>query len=70
MTDDSGNGDHVGPFKSRVAGLGPEVGHAFNLLGQQATLNVRDYGEFWARHRLQGYAVFVGLKAPLGSLKQ
>ena len=34
LTGDSGSGDHVGSFKSRVASIGPEVGCTFTVGGQ------------------------------------
>ena len=39
LTGDSGSGDRVGPFKSRVASVGPEVGYAFKFGGQPAYFN-------------------------------
>jgi hypothetical protein len=66
LTGDSGSGDHVGSFKSRVAAIGPEVGYPFIVGGQQWYANLRGYWEFWAQNRLEGYAVFATLSIPLG----
>jgi hypothetical protein len=66
LTGDSGSGDHVGSFESRVASIGPEVGYAFTVGGQQWYANLRGYWEFWAQNRLEGYTVFATLSIPLG----
>jgi hypothetical protein len=70
LTADSGSGDHVGSFKSRVASIGPEVGYTFTVGGQQWYANLRGYKEFWAQNRLEGYAVFATLSIPLGPAKK
>lgn len=67
LTGDSGSGDKVGAFKSRVAAVGPEVGYAFKFNGQPAYFNLRGYWEFWAQNRVEGYALFATLSIPLGS---
>ena len=69
LTGDSGSGAKLGPFKSKVASIGPEVGYAFTIGGLPAYANVRGYWEFWAENRLQGYAVFATLVIPLGPQK-
>ncbi len=66
LTGDSDSGDRVGSFKSRVAAVGPEVGYVFEFNGQQAYANVRGYYEFWAKNRVEGYALFGTLSVPLG----
>jgi hypothetical protein len=66
LTGDSGSGDRVGAFKSRVASAGPEVGYVFKFNGQPAYFNVRGYWEFWAQNRVEGYALFATLSIPLG----
>ncbi|WP_286533123.1 transporter [Variovorax sp. J31P179] len=65
LTGDSGSGDRVGAFKSRIAAIGPELGYAFKLNQQAAYFNLRAYKEFWARNRIEGYAVFATLSIPL-----
>ena len=67
LTGDSGSGNKVGPFKSRIAAIGPELGYAFQLNGQSAYFNLRGYKEFWAQNRVEGYALFATLSIPLGS---
>jgi len=66
LTADTGSGDHVGSFKSRVASIGPEVGYSFTLGGLQWYANLRGYWELWAQNRLEGHAVFATLSIPLG----
>jgi hypothetical protein len=56
----------LGPFESRVASVGPEVGYVFQMGGHQAYANLRGYWEFWSEHRLSGKAVFGTISLPLG----
>ena len=51
LTGDSGSGDRVGPFKSRVIGVGPQIGYIFPLGNYQGYLNLKGYGEFDAHDR-------------------
>ena len=67
LTGDSGSGNKVGAFKSRVASAGPEVGYVFKFNGQPAYFNLRGYWEFGAQNRVEGYALFGTLSIPLGS---
>jgi len=69
LSGDSGSGDRVGSFKSRVASAGPEVGYAFTIAGLPAYANLRAYWEFWTENRLKGTAVFATLAIPLGPRK-
>ncbi len=55
VTGDSGSGDHVGPFMSRVVGVGPQAGYIFPLGNYQGYLNLKGYGEFDAHDRPHGY---------------
>jgi len=65
VTGDSGSGDHVGSFESRVVGIGPQIGYLFPLgkldgLGEmQGYLNLKAYGEFDAQNRASGYNVWL-----------
>jgi hypothetical protein len=67
LTGDSGSGDKVGAFKSRIAAVGPEVGYVFKFQDQPAYFNLRGYWEFAAQNRMEGYALFATLSIPLGS---
>ena len=56
LTGDSGSGDRVGSFKSRVFGAGPQVGFIFPLgTSHQGYLNLKGYKEFGAEHRPEGW---------------
>jgi hypothetical protein len=55
LTGDSGSGDQVGSFMSRVVGVGPQIGYFFPLGSFQGYLNLKGYGEFDARDRASGY---------------
>jgi hypothetical protein len=61
LTGDSGSGDHVGPFKSRVVGVGPQVGYIFPLGDYQGYLNLKGYGEFDGHDRPSGYNAWLTL---------
>lgn len=56
----------LGGFRSRVASVGPEVGYVFKMGKQTGYANLRGYWEFWARNRLEGYAVFATINLPFG----
>ena len=56
---DSGSGDHVGCFKSRVAGIGPQAGYIFPVGGMQGYLNFKAYAEFDAVDRPSGWNAWV-----------
>ena len=66
LTADSGSGDRMGAFKSRIAGIGPQIGYLFNIGTKQAYINVRAYKEFWAQNRVEGYASIATISIPLG----
>ncbi|HET8974349.1 MAG TPA: transporter [Pseudolabrys sp.] len=59
---DSGAGDRVGCFKSRVAGIGPQISYIFPVTEHyQGFLNVKGYKEFAAEHRADGWNVWLTL---------
>jgi hypothetical protein len=62
LTGDSGSGDRVGAFKSRVIGIGPQLGYLFPA-GEhtQGFLNLKGYKEFDEAHRPGGYNVWLTL---------
>ena len=66
LTADSGSGNRVGAFKSRIAAVGPQVGYLFNIGKKQAYINLRAYKEFWAQNRVEGYAMISTISIPLG----
>ena len=61
ITGDSGAGDHIGPFMSRVVGVGPQVGYIFPLGNYQGYLNLKGYGEFDYHDRPHGYNTWLTL---------
>ena len=66
LTADSGSGNRVGAFKSRIAAVGPQIGYLFNIGKKQAYINLRAYKEFWAQNRVEGYAMISTISIPLG----
>ncbi|WP_431266854.1 SphA family protein [Dankookia sp. P2] len=66
ITDDSGLGAKLGGFRSRVAGLGPQVGYMF-AVGERVKgyLNVKAYGEFAEQNRPAGWNAWVTLSFSL-----
>jgi len=53
---DSGSGDRVGCFESRVIGVGPQIGYVFPIgTEHQGYLNLKGYKEFDAGHRPEGW---------------
>jgi len=57
---DSGSGDRVGCFRSRVVGVGPQVGYIFPIGDQlQGYLNLKAYGEFANENRPAGWNVWL-----------
>jgi hypothetical protein len=59
---DSGAGATLGPFHSRVAGVGPQFGHIFPISKEwQGTLLLKGYWEFAAQHRAEGWNVWAVL---------
>ncbi|WP_249167619.1 SphA family protein [Bradyrhizobium elkanii] len=56
---DSGSGDRVGCFRSRVAGVGPQVGYIFPVGDMQGYLNLKGYGEFANENRPAGWNVWL-----------
>ena len=66
LTADSGSGDRIGAFKSRIAAVGPQIGYLFNIGKKQAYINLRAYKEFRAQNRVEGYATIATISIPLG----
>jgi hypothetical protein len=59
---DSGAGDRIGCFESRVAGIGPQISYIFPVTEHyQGFLNVKGYKEFAAEHRPDGWNVWLTL---------
>jgi hypothetical protein len=52
---DSGSGDRVGAFESRVFSIGPQLGYIFPIAGKQGFLGLKSYFEFGAKDRPEGW---------------
>jgi hypothetical protein len=52
---DSGTGDKVGAFESRVFSIGPQLGYIFPIAGKQGFLGLKSYFEFGAKDRPEGW---------------
>lgn len=66
ITGDSGSGAKLGDFKSKVNGVGPQLGYIFNMGDKQAYLNLKGYWEFGAQNRPEGWNTWLTLSVPLG----
>jgi len=61
VTADSGGLPILGDFKSRVSGVGPQIGYMFPVGGMQGYLNLKGYKEFDAEHRAAGWNTWLTL---------
>ena len=59
LTGDSGEGATLGPFKSRVAGIGPQFGYFFPAGRMQGYVNLKGYYEFAGENRPEGWNVWL-----------
>jgi hypothetical protein len=59
LTADSGQAPILGEFKSRVLGVGPQIGFIFPVGGMQGYLNLKGYKEFAAENRPEGWNAWV-----------
>jgi hypothetical protein len=55
VSGDSGSGDKVGSFESRVFSVGPQLGYIFPIAGKQGFLGLKSYFEFAAQNRPEGW---------------
>jgi hypothetical protein len=55
ITDDSGQNPILGGFRSRIFGVGPQIGYSFPVGDMQGFLSLRGYGEFGAANRPSGW---------------
>jgi hypothetical protein len=55
VSPDSGSGDKVGAFESRVFSVGPQLGYIFPIAGKQGFLGLKSYFEFDAKNRPEGW---------------
>jgi hypothetical protein len=61
LTADSGCAPILCPMKSRVAGIGPQIGYIFPVGTMQGYINVKGYKEFDAQDRPDGWNAWVTL---------
>ena len=62
LTGDSGLGAKLGPFKTRVTGIGPQVGFIFPVAqGYQGYLNLKGYKDLAVENRPEGWTAWVTL---------
>jgi hypothetical protein len=59
LTGDSGCAPVLCPFKSRVIGVGPQIGYIFPVAGMQGYVNLKGYGEFDNENRPDGWNVWL-----------
>ncbi len=59
ITGDSGTGAILGDFKSRIAGVGPQIGYIFPVGDMQGYLNLKAYREFAAENRPEGWNMWL-----------
>jgi hypothetical protein len=59
LTADSGQAPILGDFKSRVLGVGPQIGFIFPVGTMQGYLNLKSYWEFAAENRPEGWNAWV-----------
>jgi hypothetical protein len=73
VTDDSGASPILGGFRSRVLGIGPQIGYLFPVGDMQGYLNLKGYGEFDAANRPSGWNTWLTFSispmAPTGTVK-
>ncbi len=62
LTGDSGEGASLGDFKSRVFGIGPQIGYKFDVNDTTAGyVNLKGFYEFGAKNRPEGWNVWLTL---------
>jgi hypothetical protein len=59
VTDDSGQSPILGGFRSRVLGVGPQIGYLFPVGGMQGFLGLRGYGDFDVANRAPGWSTWL-----------
>ncbi|MGY8664242.1 transporter [Bradyrhizobium sp. UFLA05-109] len=59
VSDDFGAPPALGGFRSRVAGIGPQIGYLFPVGDLQGYVNVKAYREFAAQNRPEGWNAWV-----------
>jgi hypothetical protein len=65
LSGDHGSGAKLGSFKSRVNGIGPQVGYFFPVGKEKGYVNLKGYWEFGAENRAEGWNLWLSLALPL-----
>ena len=65
ISDDSGPGARLGPFKGEVTGVGATAAYRFKVVDMPATLRLHALTEFNATNRLEGNSIFLDFSMPL-----
>jgi len=65
LTGDSGEGAKLGPFKSRVGGVGLQIGAFLPLLNRIWYANLKGFYEYYSEHRPDGWNLWVTFSLPL-----
>lgn len=61
LTNDYGSGDKIGPFRGRVAAVGPLLAYTFKSGAQEVTFSGRWFHEFAVQHRVHGDSIFASV---------
>jgi hypothetical protein len=67
LSGDSGSGAVLGPFQSRVVGVGPEFGYFFPVGKEKGYVNLKAYWEFASKNRAEGWNLWLQLALPLST---
>lgn len=59
LTGDSGSGATLGDYRSRVNGIGPQIGYLFPVGDMQGYISLKGYKEFGAHNRPEGWNVWL-----------
>jgi hypothetical protein len=59
FSDDTGAGATLGGFRSRIAGIGPQIGYLFPVGGMQGYVNLKGYRDFAAENRPEGWSAWL-----------
>ncbi|CAD5108419.1 SphA family protein [Zestomonas carbonaria] len=68
LTDDSGRGANLGPFKGRARAFGVTAAWHFEVDRQPWSLRLKNYKEQSTENRLEGTATFITLSVPLSPI--
>ncbi len=64
ITDDTGQSELLGDFRSSTYGIGPQIGYTFDLGGRPLFTNLRGYWEVGGDNRTEGGSAFLTVNMP------